>query len=1029
MGETVTDFIPVEDKVTSDFVPVGEVTTDFTPISETPIKDLDLNELGLMGKVIIPAVKETWSGVIKPALQKIRAVDKSLEQANRTIALSDVADITEATVSLASAPFVASIKGASTIANEIATPLIGENPERKQQIETGIGNVLNVIGYASGVIAQSLGQDKETIFKIMVDNWKEGKSLGQVINQQAQLAGISPESMSGSIFRILSTGADLSTTILTLKGVKATSDFAGITGKKVITPESIAKSNAEVAPKQITQPVEQIVQPEVKVQETQKQIVPELEKINAELDLADNKFSISKQEYDNIAGELAKQDVANAELNKVIDPAKFRFMPTWDPTTDISLSPKIRMDLKDISKAEQLILRNSAPENVIGDPSIQMLDVSQKLPSWYLKDSFLTSVLSSGENTLKSFGKSGTSLFTTLYNTMRATDKYKGSWKLILDNSKISNLDAKGWSEVWDIKESKTISKDSVLNAKAKILQDLTDQIHYRAKQAGVDIDYRKNYMPHYPDWQLIEKNPDLMKQAIDSVKSVEKISDDAARIIVNYMIDRSKGNSSFRSELMKGKDIDVIQAQKVIDSLNRTPRFRNVTAEFERRYNLPYQKTGQNFMRFVEEMSERISKAEMQDNVLSPEGYPVRVVELLDNIRNEFGDSAYNNSKTIYDMFNGSYNQKIPMNSITGKAVSTITSAEVFKNGALMSINNISQPVSALIKTGEKNFVKGLIDTIKKGGMKEAEGAGVITRQIMEDFSRNRGVDQFYKITGMTASERFIRTWAYHAGKYFLEDTFNKAKADMTKGKTTTNSAAIRQLKQFDMLDILKNDKLTPEILEEGGYKLSKSTMFSGNVLDTSPAFQTTTGKLLLQFKRYSFAQGKFIKESIWDEVKKGNYVPLLRAAIYGQVAGEVVNDIRALIKGDAREEQLMSVRRWLDNYAQSVMGILLWDAIDSALKGKGSVLSKAKDLIFSNVGAGVGEVAKATSQAGNVIAKSTTGKKGEGRKAVAGATKYAEEFIPVIGQTLIKPKTNVITTPPWKNTKERLFPSRAKR
>src|SRR3989304_1340366 len=154
-------------------------------------------------------------------------------------------------------------------------------------------------------------------------------------------------------------------------------------------------------------------------------------------------------------------------------------------------------------------------------------------------------------------------------------------------------------------------------------------------------------------------------------------------------------------------------------------------------------------------------------------------------------------------------------------------------------------------------------------------------------------------------------------------------------------------------MLDTLKQDKLSLEQIEEGGYKLSKNTMFMGNVLDTSPAFQTTTGRLLLQFKRYSFAQGKFIKEGIWNETKRGNFKPLLRAAIYGQVAGEVVNDIRALIKGQAREEQLMSVRRWLDNYSQAVMGILLWDAIDSSIRGKDSIIKNI-------VGGGVGDVAE---------------------------------------------------------------------
>jgi hypothetical protein len=135
---------------------------------------------------------------------------------------------------------------------------------------------------------------------------------------------------------------------------------------------------------------------------------------------------------------------------------------------------------------------------------------------------------------------------------------------------------------------------------------------------------------------------------------------------------------------------------------------------------------------------------------------------------------------------------------------------------------------------------------------------------------------------------ENFNRRTAANTGTLFVKELVNNPESAYT----------VRQLKSLgiDITDVVKG-KLTQEQLLTAANKMAKITQFKANALMMPQAWRTPLGKVLTQFKGFSFMQTKFLRDEVIKELGKGNLAPLLRFMAIAPVASYVTQSARNYI------------------------------------------------------------------------------------------------------------------------------------
>jgi len=188
--------------------------------------------------------------------------------------------------------------------------------------------------------------------------------------------------------------------------------------------------------------------------------------------------------------------------------------------------------------------------------------------------------------------------------------------------------------------------------------------------------------------------------------------------------------------------------------------------------------------------------------------------------------------------------------------------------------------------------------------------------RQMAEEFlgpgARKARIQKFITAPGFTQTETFNRRVAAWAGRIFASGEFDKLL------KNLDNKAAREAIEKLgiNVDDALKAGKLSEDDLIRAGRKAVETTQFTTRVLDMPPAWTTTWGKVLTQFKNFSYKQGQFVADEVVKPALQGNLTPLARYTILGMLLGEVSGDIKSLIRGTKRPEKFLD--RMADNIGQ---------------------------------------------------------------------------------------------------------------
>jgi len=132
---------------------------------------------------------------------------------------------------------------------------------------------------------------------------------------------------------------------------------------------------------------------------------------------------------------------------------------------------------------------------------------------------------------------------------------------------------------------------------------------------------------------------------------------------------------------------------------------------------------------------------------------------------------------------------------------------------------------------------------------------------------------------------------------------------------KNPANKAFIREATKMGLpIAQIIAGKLTPEqfklALQKVAYKGVINTQFKIDAMEVPLAWRSNIGKLLTQFKSFSFMQTKFIRDEIYKEARKGNLLPLARFMATAPIAYYAANKARGLFTGKKSPEEIYKDR-----------------------------------------------------------------------------------------------------------------------
>lgn len=467
------------------------------------------------------------------------------------------------------------------------------------------------------------------------------------------------------------------------------------------------------------------------------------------------------------------------------------------------------------------------------------------------------------------------------------------------------------------------------LNA-AKVARSNLDKFSSMASNADIKINRngevvdfvgRENYLPHITDVDKLKAHRD---ETIKYLVSTAQIPD------VNQA-------SMFVDEVISGGSVSEAYHKYFPNALPRT--YGNL--EMSRVLDMP-----ENVLRYdkklladyFEAAARRISKAE----TFGPKNE--KVTALLTRIGLAGGDTKTAEEIMLRDL--GDWRgDKSSLKAASG----LVRQVEATTKLGLSVISNAAQSVNTASVLGLRRTLSEIIPSIKDPAKREfALRSGNILEQTMKDMETELGTSGVMnKITapGFATVEKFNRVLASNVGKNMAEDAFSKLQ------KNPLDKEALKNLEKLGLnaTEIIKRGSLSEMDLFKAAQKAVDLTQFRVNPRELPPAWNGPMGRLLSQFKTFSYKQGEFALRELIKPAISGNVKPLATYLILGLIVGEGIADTKAAVRG--RERPTNPAERMLDNIS-NVGGVgILGDALTSAQRGPEAVLSFLSPPVISDV------------------------------------------------------------------------------
>lgn len=395
--------------------------------------------------------------------------------------------------------------------------------------------------------------------------------------------------------------------------------------------------------------------------------------------------------------------------------------------------------------------------------------------------------------------------------------------------------------------------------------QTVHPTIRERGVNAGLEIgDLGPTYYPHFIDYDRIFKDKNTYNASINHlVQTGQAESPEAAIKLLNY-----------------AKDI------------SRNRQFGNLEAS--REIDLPfYDKTPNSLISYLNGSAKRIANTEALG--ASDE----KALKLIADAGKEGYDTEA--MKNAFDVAVGAKQYNPTASNISGNIRKYTTTTRL----GLGALTNVSQNVNTGIVTGHLRTLASAVKQLDPKTRQFVADTGVISDAVLNDIKTQSGYSSFSqkvlgkainKVTapGFGLIEKTNRSIAATAGRDYALRLAQKG-----------DEQALRKLK---VTGPIKNKTLNEKQQIEAAREIVRKTQFKVDPQDLPGWTDSPGGKLVSQFRTFSYNQGKFFSNEVLKPLAKGNVQPLARV-LAALPVGYGLYEARRVIDGRPEEEDKKKV------------------------------------------------------------------------------------------------------------------------
>jgi hypothetical protein len=539
-------------------------------------------------------------------------------------------------------------------------------------------------------------------------------------------------------------------------------------------------------------------------------------------------------------------------------------------------------------------------------------------------------------NVIASQGEAGQQLAQKLQDSRNFAERTAGMWVSRLPT--VQKLSKDEFTNFVDVSEGNAHPINANVAQAAREWNKVRQGVHLQAKNAGLDIGKVEKYFPHTFDPSMFtDKN---------------KYSE-----AVNHLVKTGQAKDALEAAQLLRHAQDVIR--------NR----RQGNLEISRMVDLPgYEKTKDALFGYLESAANRIGQ------VTHFGANDEHALKLINKIANQGGDAA-----TVKDLFDTAAGAK-QYGELQGKISRGLRGYNSISKLGLGAITNAGQNVNTATVTGA---FRTLFNAPKAAFSPEAKDfalkAGVTLDGVLRDLREGGGFEGKLGnlgAPGFNQVESFNRRLAAVAGRDY-------ARSLAAKGDSKTLAK---------MGITLKGNKLDPNQEVIAARNIVERTQFKVDPQDLPGWTSSPWGKVISQFRSFSYNQSAFLQREIIQPALQGNMLPMARFLAVGIPTGMALQTGKNILRNRKDEEN--PIKRVQQGFSQ-VGGLgLAGDIVTGLAPMNGKYLDPNR----------------ATTMAISTIGGPTFGSLAEGygalSNAVQGKPENLERFgvrqVPLIGGTL---------------------------
>jgi hypothetical protein len=407
--------------------------------------------------------------------------------------------------------------------------------------------------------------------------------------------------------------------------------------------------------------------------------------------------------------------------------------------------------------------------------------------------------------------------------------------------------------------------------------QTLHPTIRDRGVKAGLEIgDLGPTYYPHFIDFNTIFRDKNTYNTAI------------------NHLVETGQAKNPDEAIQLLGHARDV----------SRNRQFGNLEAS--RMLDLPfYDRSPESLANYLNSSAKRITDTETfgkgDENALK--------------LISQAGLKGYDTEamKNAYDIAVGARQYNPTTSAVSGHIRGYLTTTRL----GLGAITNVGQSINTGIVTGHLRTMGSMLKQLDPQTRSFVADTGVIADAVIADIKRQAGFVPLggrvgEHMTTASPTKDAIRNAAgtirqkITAPGFAQVEKFNRsvaATAGRDYGLRLAQKGDIETLRRLGVKGPIKNGTLTHDQQVQIARKVVEKTQFKVDPQDLPGWADSPGGKLVAQFRTFSYNQGKFFSNEIVKPAAHGNLVPLARLMAALPV-GYAIYDTKRTIAGRPQEQ-----------------------------------------------------------------------------------------------------------------------------